>query len=156
MDINTLIDQLKSAEGFFARSTSALTEEHSTYRPTPESMSTAQQVAHVAHTVDWFFEGAFRPEGFDMDFEGHNKMLEGVDSLEAARKELAAAFSRGRENLSSRSIDEMMVPLPEGPVMGGLPRLAILGAIDDHTAHHRGVLTLHARLNGLTPPMPYM
>ena len=40
--------------------------------------------------------------------------------------------------------------------MGGLPRSAIFGAITDHTAHHRGALTVYARLLGKTPPMPYM
>ena len=41
-------------------------------------------------------------------------------------------------------------------IMGGAPRLAIFGAINDHTAHHRGALTVYARLNGIVPPMPYM
>jgi uncharacterized damage-inducible protein DinB len=50
----------------------------------------------------------------------------------------------------------MMVPLPPGPVMGGMPRMAIVGAIQDHTAHHRGALTVYSRLCGHTPAMPYM
>lgn len=29
-------------------------------------------------------------------------------------------------------------------------------AILEHTAHHRGVLTVHSRLCGHTPAMPYM
>jgi uncharacterized damage-inducible protein DinB len=40
--------------------------------------------------------------------------------------------------------------------MGGLSRMAIFSAITDHTAHHRGALTVYARLNKLVPPMPYM
>ena len=39
--------------------------------------------------------------------------------------------------------------------MGGVPRAAILSGITDHTAHHRGALTVYARLLGKTPPMPY-
>jgi uncharacterized damage-inducible protein DinB len=39
--------------------------------------------------------------------------------------------------------------------MGGVPRMAIFGAITDHTAHHRGALTVYARLAGAVPPMPY-
>ena len=38
--------------------------------------------------------------------------------------------------------------------MGGAPRFAIAGAITDHTAHHRGALTVYARLNQMTPPDP--
>ncbi|NJL28826.1 MAG: hypothetical protein HC897_13505 [Thermoanaerobaculia bacterium] len=40
--------------------------------------------------------------------------------------------------------------------MGGKPRAAIIGAIVDHTAHHRGTLTVYSRLLGYVPPMPYM
>jgi uncharacterized damage-inducible protein DinB len=40
--------------------------------------------------------------------------------------------------------------------MGGVPRFAITNALTDHTAHHRGALTVYARLLGLVPPMPYM
>ena len=47
-------------------------------------------------------------------------------------------------------------PLPPGPIMGGLPRLAVFGALTDHTAHHRGALSVYARLLGKVPPMPYM
>ncbi len=48
-----------------------------------------------------------------------------------------------------------MVPLPEGPVMGGAPRMAIISAIEEHTAHHRGALSVYSRLLGLGPPVPY-
>ena len=40
--------------------------------------------------------------------------------------------------------------------IGGIPRIAIIGSITDHTAHHRGALSVYARLNGVVPPMPYM
>ena len=40
--------------------------------------------------------------------------------------------------------------------MGGQPRLAIFGALTDHTAHHRGALSVYTRLLGKVPPMPYM
>jgi uncharacterized damage-inducible protein DinB len=48
-----------------------------------------------------------------------------------------------------------MAPIADGPIMGGAPRMAIFGAITDHTAHHRGALTVYARLGGAVPPMPY-
>jgi uncharacterized damage-inducible protein DinB len=40
--------------------------------------------------------------------------------------------------------------------MGGLPRQCIVGAISDHTAHHRGALGVYARLLGRVPAMPYL
>ena len=39
--------------------------------------------------------------------------------------------------------------------MKGAPRAAVVGPIVDHTAHHRGALTVYARLLGKVAPMPY-
>jgi uncharacterized damage-inducible protein DinB len=151
-----LIEMLKSSEEYFNRSTSCLAEEHSTFKPQNESMTVAQQVAHVAKTLEWFIEGSFRPEGFDLDFEGQAKDFMGTVSLAAARERLAGAFSAAKERFGRCSDEQLLAPLPDGPVMGGLPRNFIGGAMQEHTAHHRGALTVYSRLLGLTPPMPYM
>jgi uncharacterized damage-inducible protein DinB len=150
------VAELQSAQDFFNRSTRNLQEAHSTFAPAPGMMTLAQQVAHAAHTVDWFVEGAFRPEGFSMDFEGHGKVVAAYSSLTAAREWFDRAMSAAKAVLAGRSDAEMTTPLPPGPIMGGAPRMAIISAITDHTAHHRGALTVYARLNGIVPPMPYM
>lgn len=148
--------ELAATREFFNRSTRGLTEQLSGYAPADGLMTTAQQVAHVAQTVDWFVEGAFRPEGFDMDFDTMMKSVFAVTSLAAAREWFEKSIAAASATIGSKSDAELMTPLPAGPIMGGLPRMAIVGALVDHTAHHRGVLTLHARLNGIVPPMPYM
>ena len=61
-----------------------------------------------------------------------------------------------KATLSSKSNAELTAPIADGPIMGGAPRMAIISAITDHTAHHRGALTVYARVSGLVPPMPYM
>ena len=76
---------INSAHEFFNRSTRNLTEAEATLRPAPGMMTAAQQVAHAAQTIDWFMEGAFRPEGFDLDFEAHARAVEGVTTLADAR-----------------------------------------------------------------------
>jgi uncharacterized damage-inducible protein DinB len=119
-------------------------------------MTAAQQVAHVAQTVDWFLEGAFRPEGFDLDFDKHMKAVEAVTSLKKAREWAGSSFGTLIEKIGSCPAEELATPMAPGMVMGGEPRAAIVGAIVDHTAHHRGVLTVYSRLQGLTPAMPYM
>ncbi len=156
MDPQTCVGQLQAAKEYFDRSAKCLVEDDSTFAPTEGSMSTAQHVAHVAQTVDWFMEGAFRPEGFDMDFESMAKEIMAVSSLSAAREWLDKAFASASEITGAKSAEELAAPLPEGPIMGGLPRFVIYGAIQDHTAHHRGALTVHSRLRGYTPAMPYM
>lgn len=150
------IAELTNAHEFFNRSTGSLTEAHSGYAPAEGMMTAAQQVAHAAQTIEWFVEGAFRPEGFDMDFEGHAKVFMAVDSLTAARAWFEKAVSSAKAVLAGKSDAELMAPLPPGPIMGGAPRMAVISGLTDHTAHHRGALTVYARINKIVPPMPYM
>jgi len=148
-------NQLLASKEFFERSTRVLDEADSGFRPKDEMMTAAQQVAHAAQTIDWFVEGASRPEGFDLDFEKHAKVLAQVVSLASARQMLEAAFANAIEFVRSRDTEGLARPLPPGPVMGGRPIGEIVWSIVEHTAHHRGALTIYSRLLGRVPPMPY-
>jgi len=148
-------NQILASKAFFERSTSVLDESDSQFRPHDAMMTVAQQVAHAAQTLDWFLEGASRPEGFDLDFEKHARELDGVKSLAAARKMFEKANTSAIEFLRARSPEELAGPLPAGPVMGGQPVSDIVWAMVEHTAHHRGALTVYARALGKVPPMPY-
>ena len=148
-------NQLLASQDFFARSTRVLDEADSGFRPKEGMMTVAQQVAHAAQTLDWFIEGASRAEGFDLDFEKHAKALAAVTSLAAAREMLAASYAKAIQFLRSRSPEDLARPLPPGPVMGGQPVSDIVWAMVEHTAHHRGALTVYSRSLGKVPPMPY-
>lgn len=156
MDPKILVTSLQQSKDWFDRSTSSLAEGDSGFAPSEGMMTAAQQVAHVAQTIDWFFEGAFRPEGFDLDFESHGREVAKVTSLQAARAWLDRSVAEGEKVILAHSAEEWAARLPEGPVMGGAPRSTVVAGITDHTAHHRGYLAVYARLCGHTPPMPYM
>ena len=148
-------NQLLASKDFFERSTRVLDEADSGFRPREGMMTVAQQVAHTAQTLDWFIEGVTRPGGFDLDFEKLAKVLDGVTSLAAARQMLETAFANSVQFLRSRSAQDLSQPLPPGPIMGGQPISDIVWAMVEHTAHHRGALTVYSRLLGKVPPMPY-
>ena len=147
--------QLAASKDFFERSTRVLEEADSGFRPREGMMTVAQLVAHTAQTLDWFIEGASRPEGFDLDFEKQAKALAGVTSLAAARQMLEAAYANAVQFIRSRSPEDLAGPLPPGPIMGGQPIGDIVWSMVEHTAHHRGALTVYSRLLGKVPPMPY-
>jgi uncharacterized damage-inducible protein DinB len=147
--------QLLASKDFFDRSTRTLEEKDSDFRPQPEMMTAAQHVTHAAQTLEWFVEGASRPEGFDLDFARLAQDVEKVHSLAAARQRMDAAYTRAIEFIRSLGPDQLSAPLPAGPVMGGQPVSDIVWAMVEHTAHHRGALTVYARLLGKVPPMPY-
>jgi uncharacterized damage-inducible protein DinB len=150
-----LITQLKQVSEFFERSTSCLTEEDSAFTPTEGMFTVAQQVAHTAQTIDWFIEGMFSPTGFDLNFEEHIQAAMECSSYDKAQAMFAKAISNAIEVIDGKADGEMVVPLPQDTIMGGAPRLAVISAIAEHTAHHRGALTVYSRLLGRVPKMPY-
>jgi uncharacterized damage-inducible protein DinB len=140
---------------FFENTVSNLTEDDSTFAPTPEMMTTAQQVAHTGLTVDWFREGAFDGE-WDMDFEAGAKKVAVHTSLAAALELLRAAFGRLRARTEASNEEELGANMPDNPILGTQPRYHVFEALVDHTAHHRGTLAVYTRLRGRVPPMPYI
>lgn len=155
MPANPHVMVLKQSLQFFSRTCSVFREEDARYAPTPGQFSVAQHVAHVAQTIDWFIEGAFRPAGFDMDFAAHQAAIRKVESLAGAFAWLARSVDAAAADLETRSEADMAAPIAAGPVMGGQPRAAIVIALAEHMAHHRGALSVYARLLGYAPPMPY-
>jgi uncharacterized damage-inducible protein DinB len=155
--IAALVGELRATQKFFNTSSACLEEADSTFAPVDGMLTTAQQILHVASSVEWFVEGAFSPDGFALEEPAEFKAaMAAMTSVEEGRAALNAAFDRAVEILSSKTPEELAEPLPEGPVMGGQPRSAVVGGIVDHTAHHRGALTVYARLRGHTPAMPYI
>ncbi len=152
----TSVIELENIERFFNTSTGALTEDASGFTPVEGMMTAAQQVAHAAQTVDWFVQGAFRPEGFDLDFETHAKEVAKVASLTAAKEWFHKAIANAKTVFGAKSDAELMAPMADGPIMGAKPRIAVISGINDHTAHHRGALSVYTRLTGKVPPMPYI
>ena len=150
-----LVIQLETSKEYFDRTTSVLTEADSSYAPAEGMMTVAQQLAHAAHSVDWFVEGAFREEGFDLDFSKFEVAQANAKSLEEGRAWLDRAYAAAVEAFGRCSEEELAAALPPGPVLGGRPRFAIVVGILEHTAHHRGSLAVYARNLGRQPAAPY-
>ena len=152
---NVYAAQLRASQEFFNRSTRLLEEADSQFAPSEGMMTVAQQVAHAAQTLDWFLHGTTSPEGFDLDFAKHAQEVAAVTSLAAARAWLDKAYGGAIEFWNAQSEADLSRPLPPGPVMGGQPISAVVWGMVEHTAHHRGALTVYSRLLGKVPPMPY-
>ncbi|MCB2212963.1 DinB family protein [bacterium] len=151
--------ELENVRLFFNRSTKPLTEDDSLFKPQDEMYTVAQQVAHAAHTVEGFSNNAFTETGPEWDenaMEDHNNRVMTVTSLTAARKWFNESIDRAIENFGKRSDEELLALLPETSLLGPFPRFTCLYGIQDHTAHHRGALTVYVRALGKTPPIPYM
>ena len=148
--------ELKAMKEYFDRSTRVLEEADSAFAPAEGMFTAAQHVAHVAQTIEWFIGGVFAPGGFDLDFERLDRETRKVTSLAAARAWMERACAAAQAAVEGHSESEWAALLPPGPIMGGAPRYAVFGGLTDHTAHHRGALTVYSRLRGKVPAMPYM
>ncbi|MCB1009698.1 MAG: DinB family protein [Acidobacteria bacterium] len=147
--------EIDATRTFFDRSTSALAEEDSTFRATPETMTVAAMVAHVAQTIDWLRAGAL-DDDWRLDFEAQFEETNRVESLAAARRRLDEAWGRLRARIEGMSAAELGAPMADNPILQTRPRSYGIGAVVDHTGHHRGSLAVFARLLGKVPPNPYM
>ena len=90
-----------------------------------------------------------------MHFEAQIKLVMSVKSLSVAREWFDKSMIDAIGILSVRNEAELMMLLPSGPVLGGMPRIGIVREIVDHTAHHRGALTMYARMKDIVPADPY-
>lgn len=149
-----LIEQLKTQQTFFFNTISCLTEADSSFKPNEEMYTVAQHVGHAAETVDWFLEGAFGEKGFNMSFDGYEERMKKYTSFEKCVQQFKDATANGIEKLKATPDSELMAPIT-AQIMTGAPKMSVVGAIVDHTAHHRGALAVYARLLGRKPQMPY-
>jgi uncharacterized damage-inducible protein DinB len=149
------LNELADTQRFFEKSVQVLDESDSSFKPHPEMMTVAQHVAHTAATVDWFREGVWGA-GWNMDFEAENKRLESETSFDASMTHLREAFGRMRSHIESLGSDDLAKTLAPNPILGETPAYHMIEALVDHTGHHRGALTVYARLCGKKPLMPYM
>lgn len=152
-----LIISLNTAEKFFKKTIEVLSAENALFRPSDELYTVAAHIDHVADSVTWFIDGAFRrTDGFDLNFEQMIAESAAKTDFDAALTKLTAAFRDARIMVETCDEADLHTPMPKGPIMGGAPKLAVVNGIVDHTAHHRGSLAVYCRLLGKVPPMPYL
>ncbi len=149
-----IVAQLKTSHKYMKSTVSIFEEDDAGFAPQPELYTVAGHIAHAADSVDWFVEGAFG-KGWNLDFEGLIAAARAVETLEEANAWLDRAFENAIATFESASDEDLAGKIVDERIMGGAPRASIVGPIVDHTAHHRGALTVYARLLGKVSPMPY-
>ena len=154
MDGKQAATLMRNERKFLQNIVKDITPENGEFRPTDESMTAVQQIRHIAGTVRWFREGAFG-KGFDADFEKAAAEVAKPATLDQALKELNETYDDFIAFLESQSAEELAKPMADNPFMGNSPRFVVVTACNEHTAHHRGALTVYLRLVGVTPTMAY-
>ncbi len=149
-----IVAQLKTSHGYIRKMISIFEKEDAGFAPQPELYTVAGHIAHAADSVEWFVDGAFG-EGWNMDFEGLIAAARAVETLEEAIAWLDRAFEKAIATFEAASDEDLAAPIPDQRIMPGASRSGIVVPLVDHTAHHRGALTVYARLLGRVPKMMY-
>ncbi len=145
---------LRNEKKFLMRVLKDFSPEHADFAPAAGMMTVSQQIRHIAETMSWFRKGAF--EGtFDMDFERLEGRLREPVTIEQALAELEHAYEDYDSFLAGCTPEDLAEPMAPNPVFGELPRLVVFSAQTDHTAHHRGALTVYLRMLGVKPELIY-
>jgi uncharacterized damage-inducible protein DinB len=129
--------------------------EHETFRPTPDMWTVAQQIRHIGRCAYWFRKGGFENH-WEMDFEGEMKEMAKPVTLKAAIAELDSEYNALIAFLESVPPAVLAEPLEPNPIFPiGVPRSIVVDSLCEHTAHHRGALSVYLRLLGIKPTMAY-
>lgn len=131
-----------------------LNEDDSAFKPKDEMFTVAQHIGHAAETYDWFIEGAFGEKGFDMNFDDYAERIKIYTSYNECVEQFKTAVANAIQKIEGLTEPELMTPIT-AEIMKGAPKMSIVYALADHTAHHRGALSVYARLLGKKPQMPY-
>ncbi len=120
-------------------------------RPGPGSMSTAEQVNQIVSSNNFL---KLLAEGSVVDrhgFERSFKINTVADAL-AAIRQMVAEVTTALELCPQETWDEVVEPFGPGFRMtrGQLAYMML-----DHESHHRGQLTVYARIAGKVPPLLY-
>lgn len=125
----------------------AMPEEGYDFRPTPEEMTFAEQLSHLAAVIDWHsFSKAdgqeFPPRWADFSVEGLSKgeIIAMVDHEFKRSADLLAAFDPAR-------LDET-----GSYAQFTRTRRQFFMLMADHVTHHRAQLLVYLRLKGIVPP----
>jgi uncharacterized damage-inducible protein DinB len=123
------------------------------WRPHPKSMTLGRLITHLAELAGWG-AGVLTSNGFDLADRPRNERAE--SSVGAVLSEFDANVAAVRAGIVGRSDGELLAPWTlkrEGRDVFTLPRLVALRTVLlQHSAHHRGQLSVYLRL--LNVPLP--
>ena len=155
MNSKTAVEIITKERKFLDNILRDLKPEHGGFRPVDEMMTVSQQIKHIALTTRWFYSKAL---GTGFDFASFEEYLEemkkpitlreALDLLNETYDESISAF----EKMTGEEFDEVV---KDDPMLGTFRKSDMILYNNEHTAHHRGALSVYLRLKGITPRMIY-
>jgi uncharacterized damage-inducible protein DinB len=125
----------------------AMPESEYSFKPTPEEMTFAEQLMHIAAVIDW--------HGFSKaDGQEYPPRWEEFKVENRSKKEMMDMVNREFERASKLVADFNPNRLGEAGSYGKFirTRRQFLMLMADHVTHHRAQMLVYLRLKGIIPP----
>jgi uncharacterized damage-inducible protein DinB len=147
--IKEYLERLEKSKDYLILVAEIMPEDKYEFKATPESMSFAENLMHIAWAMDWHSQslmGGREARDWDTDTElkvkrkSKKEMVSKVTETFDKTIEFISNFDQSRlqERLDYFGADRT--------------KRQILLLLADHITHHRGQMLVYLRLNGLTPP----
>ena len=147
--IKDYLERLENSRKYLILVAELMPEDKYEYKATPESMSFAENLMHIAWAMDWHSKtllGGRKARDWETDTElkidnkSKKEMIATIDKTFDATIKLISKFDTTKFN---DRLDYL-----------GLDRTKrqIFLLLADHITHHRGQMLVYMRLNGLKPP----
>ena len=125
----------------------AMPESEYNFKPTPEEMTFAQQLMHIAAVIDW--HGFSKADGQEFEPRWEEFKVEG-----RSKKEMIDILNREFARADKLIVDFDPNRLEEKGSYGKFTRTRqqFFMLMADHITHHRAQMLVYLRLKGITPP----
>ena len=147
--INEYLERLETSKKYLILVAESMPEDKYTFKPTPESMSFAEHLMHIAWAMDWHSQslmGGRDARNWDTDTELKigNKSKEEMIATISNTFDVTSAFI---SEFDTKKLDERLDYFGANRT-----KRQILLLLTDHITHHRAQMLVYMRLNGLKPP----
>ncbi|WP_191859468.1 DinB family protein [Hanstruepera ponticola] len=147
--IKDYLERLENSRNYLILVAENMPEEQYNFKASPESMSFAENLMHIAWAMDWHCQtllGDRKARNWETDTE--------LKVANKSKEEMLAAIDK--------TFDETIKFIKSFDTTKFNDRLNYLGLnrtkrqifllLADHIAHHRGQMLVYMRLNGIKPP----
>jgi uncharacterized damage-inducible protein DinB len=147
--IQDYLERLENSKKYLILVAETMPKDKYDYRVTPESMSFAENLMHIAWAMDWHCQsllGGRAPRDWETDTE--------LKVGNKSREEMLTAINKTFDETINLITNFDAIKLDDELDYFGLSRSKrqILLLLADHITHHRGQMLVSMRLNGLVPP----
>ena len=147
--VKDYLERLENSKTYLIRVAESMPEDLYEFKATPESMSFAEHLMHIAWAMDWHSQSLMggrdaRDWNTDTELKVDNKSkLDMISKLNETFEKTIKFISDFDTNRLDERLDYF-----------GADRTKrqILMLLSDHITHHRGQMLVYLRLNGLKPP----